>query len=142
MNKWTIKPNLFIYTFTLFICLIFIFLGCSEKGSLQLDPGVPIDPIAPPPGEEPMPPVNTNFCQVGAILVSGESCIVEGTDATFTVLENNNGSFTSVSGVLFEDTDEMYINGSTLNGNIYWFSAKRVHEKSWRIEKLDPDDFD
>ena len=82
------------------------------------------------------------YCKVGDILSVGNSCKDEGTDATFTVLENGNGSYTSVSGLLSEGTDDVYVDGETLNDSIYYFNARRIDGNSWRIEKLEPDDFE
>lgn len=128
---------------TVFIVLIILcaLISC-EKDSLQPAPGVLTDPIAPPPEEDLTPSANTIFYKVGDILTAGDGCVVEGTDATFTVLERGTGSFISTSGFLYEGTDDIYINGGSLDDNIYYFSAKRLHETSWKIERLDPDDFD
>lgn len=81
-------------------------------------------------------------CNIGDILMPGESCHDVGTDAVFTVLENGNGKYTSDSGLLFESTDILDTYGSTLNDRSYFFKAIRISGNSWKVEKEDESDFD
>ena len=74
------------------------------------------------------------FCNPGDILTIGQSCLDKGTDATFKVLDNKSGSYTSESGLLFESTDVLETLGSTLNGRSYNFKAVRVGDGMWQIE--------
>lgn len=78
-------------------------------------------------------------CKTGDILMVGQKCMDEGTDATFEILDNGNGSYTSKSGLLYEATDVLDATGSTLNNQTYNFIARKQENGNWKIEKVSSD---
>lgn len=72
-------------------------------------------------------------CNVGDILMTGESCSDPKSDAIFTVLENGNSSYTSPSGILFEATDILDTEGASLNDVLYSFRASKLDSGGWQI---------
>ena len=75
------------------------------------------------------------ICNTGDILSVGQMCMDEGTDATFKVLDDGLGSYTSKSGLLYEATDILDTTGTTLNDRTYDFKAVRIGD-IWKIEKI------
>ena len=69
-------------------------------------------------------------CQVGAILVPGQSCTYPGTDAKFSVLNNGDGQFLNLTFATlnFRDTN--------INGQSYTFVANKRNDGSWIIEEV------
>ena len=73
------------------------------------------------------------ICNVGDILTPGQSCADANSDGVFTVLENGNSSYTSLSGILFEATDLLDTEGASLNDVVYWFRASKLENGVWEI---------
>lgn len=121
--------------FRFFVCLILmvLFIGCQEMTKEPL-----MDIIS----ENKMTGIQEHqkypVCQVGDILMPGQSCVDDGTDAMFTVLPDGNGKYTSKSGLLFESTDILDTRTSTLNDQSYDFLARKLEDGTWIIEQEDP----
>lgn len=78
-------------------------------------------------------------CKTGDILMVGQKCMDEGTDAIFEILDNGNVSYTSKSGLFYEATDVLDATGSTLNDQTYNFIARKQAEGTWQIERVSSD---
>ena len=73
------------------------------------------------------------ICNIGDILMTGQSCSDPNSDAVFTVLADGIGSYTSLSGILFEATDLLDTEGTSLNGVVYSFRASKLENGAWEI---------
>ena len=69
-------------------------------------------------------------CQVGAILVPGQSCTYPATDAKFTILHNGDGQFLNLTfaALNFRNTN--------INGQSYTLVANKRNDGSWTIEEV------
>ena len=69
-------------------------------------------------------------CQVGAVLVPGQSCIYPGTDIEFSVLDNGDGRFLDIifTGINLRDTH--------INNQFYTLVANKSDDGSWTIEEV------
>ena len=69
-------------------------------------------------------------CQVGSILVPGQSCTYPGTDAKFSVLNNGDGQFLdfTFASLNFRDTN--------INGQVYTIVANKRNDGTWTIEEI------
>lgn len=119
-----------------FVCLILAFslFGCDDNKMAQ-DALLDIIAETEMTGIEEMSTdvKDIPVCQVGDILMPGQSCLDGSTDGMFTVLENGNGKYTSLSGILFESTDILDTEGATLNDQSYSFRSRRLNNGGWEI---------
>lgn len=120
------------------IAIAILAFSCTDRNITHNT--IPNKPTINNPSSTPETETNIEFCKVGDILTIGESCKDKGTDATFTVLETRNGSYTSQSGLVFESTDILDARGSTLNNQSYNFKASRLGtSNNWKIEVITSD---
>ena len=69
-------------------------------------------------------------CQVGAILVPGQSCTYPGTDAKFSILNNGDGQFLNLTFASLNFRD------ANINGQSYTLVANKRNDGSWTIEEV------
>ena len=69
-------------------------------------------------------------CQVGAILVPGQSCTYPGTDAKFSILNNGDGQFLNLTFASLNFRD------ANINGQSYTLVANKRNDGSWMIEEV------
>ena len=113
------------------------FVGVPTVPTVDL-PGVPVVPTVPTvdvpgvPGVPTVPTVDLPVvdCQVGAILVPGQSCTYPATDAKFTILHNGDGQFLNLTfaALNFRNTN--------INGRSYTLVANKQNDSSWTIEEV------
>ena len=94
-----------------------------NDGSWQIEE---IDTVTPPPVNLP-----TVDCQVGAVLVPGQSCTYPGTDTEFSVLNNGDGRFLDLT------FTALNFRNTTINGQSYTLVANKRNDGSWTIEEVD-----
>ena len=82
------------------------------------------------PGIGPFVGTPTVDCQVGMILVQGQSCAYPGTILEFSVLDNGNGRF------LFLTSTEFNFRNTNINGQPYTLVANQRDDGSWQIEEI------
>ena len=83
-------------------------------------------------GDVQPPPVDLPVvdCQVGALLVPGQSCTYPGTDLEFSVLNNGSGQFLNLT---FTALD---FRNTNINGGSYTLVASKRNDGSWTIEEV------
>jgi hypothetical protein len=83
-------------------------------------------------GDVTPPPVNLPVvdCQVGAVLVPGQSCTYPGTDTKFSVLNNGDGRFLDLTFAALN------FRNATINGQSYTLVANKRNDDSWTIEEV------
>ena len=69
-------------------------------------------------------------CQVGTVLVPGQTCTYPGTDIGFSVLINGYGRF------LFLTSTEFNLRDTNINGQSYTLVANKHNDGSWQIEEI------
>ena len=69
-------------------------------------------------------------CQVGMILVPGQSCAYPGTIFEFSILTNGDGRF------LFLTSTEFNFRNTNINGQSYTLVVNRRDDGSWQIEEI------
>lgn len=79
-------------------------------------------------------------CKTGDVLMVGQKCVDEGTDATFTILDNGLASYTSKSGLLYQSTDVLDATGTSLNDQTYNFIARKLSDGTWKIVTVSSDE--
>ena len=94
-----------------------------NDGSWQIEE---VDTVTPPPVDLP-----TVDCQVGAVLVPGQSCTYPGTDTEFSVLNNGDGRFLNLT------FTALNFRNTTINGQSYTLVANKRNDGSWTIEEVD-----
>ena len=94
-----------------------------NDGSWQIEE---VDTVTPPPVN--LPVVD---CQVGAVLVLGQSCTYPGTDTEFSVLNNGTGQFLDLT------FTALNFRNTTINGQAYTLVANKRNDGSWTIEEVD-----
>lgn len=82
------------------------------------------------PGIGPFAAIPAVDCQVGAILVPGQSCTYPGTNVAFSVLNNGDGRF------LFRTTTEFNLINTNIEGQSYTLVANKRGDGSWIIEEV------
>jgi hypothetical protein len=83
------------------------------------------------PGIGPFVGIPTVDCQVGMILVSGQSCAYPGTNIEFSILKNGEGKF------LFLTATEFNFKDTIIDGQAYTLVANKRDDSSWQIEEID-----
>ena len=82
------------------------------------------------PGIGPFVGIPTVDCQVGAILVPGQSCAYPGTNLEFSILNNGDGRF------LFLTSTEFNFRNTNINSQSYTLVANQRDDGSWQIEEI------
>ena len=93
-----------------------------NDGSWQIEE---VDTVTPPPVNLP-----TVDCQIGAVLVPGQSCTYPGTDTEFSVLNNGTGQFLDLT------FTALNFRNATINGQSYTLVANKHNDGSWTIEEV------
>ncbi len=73
------------------------------------------------------------ICNIGDILMPGQSCSDPNSDATFSVLTDGTGLYISLSGIFFESIDLLDTQGASLNDITYSFRASKLDDGTWQI---------
>ena len=82
------------------------------------------------PGIGPFVGIPTVDCQVGMVLVSGQSCAYPGTNIEFSILKNGEGKF------LFLTATEFNFRDTIIDGQSYTLVANKRDDSSWQIEEI------
>lgn len=104
----------------------------AEKANLTADQQTyygDVDDISSP-GIGPFVGTPTVNCQVGMILVPGQSCAYPGTISEFSVLDNGNARF------LFLNSTEFNFRNTNIDGLPYTLVANQRDDGSWQIEEI------
>ena len=94
---------------------------------------VPVDlPTVPTVDVPVVPPVDLPVvdCQVGAVLVPGQSCTYPGTDAKLSILNNGDGQFLDLTFA------SLNFRNTNINGQTYTLVANKRNDGSWVIEEV------
>ena len=106
-------------------------IGSPGVGPIIDMPFVDVPTVTVPTVTVPTVTVPTVDCQVGAVLVPGQSCTYPGTDAKFSVLNNGDGRFLNLT------FTALNFRNTNINGRSYTLVANKRNDGSWIIEEVD-----